>query len=61
MESELGLDISCFLLRYHKDLDYYDFSDDVQIIQKIRRAEMYRNWTDIEDLAGTTETIGNNF
>jgi hypothetical protein len=55
MESELGLDLICFLLRYHRDLNYHDFSDNSQVIRIIKRAEMFRNWADIEDLASNTE------
>jgi hypothetical protein len=30
-ESDLALDFSSFLLRYHRDLDYGDFADDQAI------------------------------
>ena len=60
-ESALALDFTSFLLRYHKDLDYSDFSEDPETVKKIRRAEMYRNWLDIEDLANGYESIQTNF
>lgn len=60
-EADLALDFSSFLLRYHRDLDYSDFSDDINVLAKIKRAEMYRNWADIEDLANGFETMQGNF
>jgi len=60
-EQDLALDFSSFLLRYHRDLNYEDFSDDKQVLMMIRRAEMYRNWADVEDLANGFETLQNNF
>ena len=50
-EADLALDFSSFLLRYNRDLDYTDFSDDEQVHMKIKRAEVFRSWADIEDLA----------
>lgn len=60
-EATLALDFSSFLLRYHRDLDYADFSDDLYVQQKIKRAETYRSWADIEDLANGFETLSTNF
>lgn len=60
-DQELALDFCAFLLRYHKDIDYSDFSDDQFVINKIRRSEIYRVWADIEDLANGYETINGNF
>lgn len=60
-ESDLALDFSSFLLRYNRDLDYSDFSDDVHIQNKIKRAEIFRSWADIEDLAHGFENISTNF
>jgi len=60
-EQDLALDFSSFLLRYHRDLNYEDFSDDKDVLMMIRRAEMYRNWADVEDLANGFETLQNNF
>lgn len=60
-DQELALDFCSFLLRYHKEIDYGDFSDDQVVVQKIRRAEIYRSWADIEDLANGYETLNNNF
>ena len=60
-DQELALDFCTFLLRYHKDIGHDDFSTDVGIANKIRRAEMYRSWADIEDLANGYETLNSNF
>jgi len=49
------------LLRYNRDLDYSDFSDDPLVIHKIKRAESYRSWADIEDLANGFESLHTNF
>lgn len=60
-ESDLALDFSSFLLRYNRDLDYQDFSDDLNIQNKIKRAETFRSWADIEDLAHGFENLSSNF
>ena len=52
-----ALDFSSFLLRYNRELDYNDFSDDQVIIQKIKKAEQFRTWADIEDLANSVSEI----
>lgn len=49
--ADLGLDFSCFLLRYNKELSHGDFIDDVHIQNKLRRAESFRMWVDLEDVA----------
>ena len=56
----MGLDFASFLLRYHRELDYADFTDDVPVVQKIKRAETYRSWADIEDLANGFEALQGN-
>ena len=60
-ESDLALDFSSFLLRYNRVLDYNDFSDDLNIQNKIKRAETFRSWADIEDLAHGFENLSTNF
>ena len=59
-ERNLALNFTSFLLRYHQDLKYDDFSNDEEVVKKIKRAEMYRNWVDIEDLANGYETLQKN-
>jgi len=60
-EADLALDFASFLLRYNKDLDYKDFTDNLEIINKIKRAEVFRSWADIEDLAHGFENLSSNF
>ena len=60
-QSNLALDFASFLLRYDKDLDYGDFSDDGKTISRIRREESFRQWADIEDLATNVETLFSSF
>lgn len=50
-ESDLALDFASFLLRYHRLLNYEEFSDNTRIVSMIKRAETFRAWADIEDLA----------
>lgn len=59
--ADLALDFSSFLLRYNRELDYQDFSDDQTIIQKIKKAETYRTWADIEDLANSLSQLQSQF
>jgi hypothetical protein len=47
----LGLDFASFALRYFKDLSYSDFAEDINIQNKLKRAETFRMWVDIEDTA----------
>ena len=56
-ESDLALDFSSFLLRYHKVLEYADFTEDANVQDLIRRAESFRQWADIEDLAQSIDQI----
>ena len=56
-ESDLALDFASFLLRYHKDLEYADFTEDNNFQDLIRRAEAFRQWADIEDLASSIEQV----
>ena len=49
------------MLRYNRELDYQDFSDDLNIQNKIKRAETFRSWADIEDLAHGFENLTTNF
>lgn len=59
-ESDMGLDFSTFLLRYYRNVSYSAFSADETIQNRIKRAETFRAWADIEDLAhGYDKLIGN--
>lgn len=42
VEADLALDFASFLLRYHKDLEYADFTEDNNVQDLIRRAEAFR-------------------
>jgi hypothetical protein len=55
------LDFASFLLRYNRELDYADFSEDLVVQAKIKRAEIFRAWADIEDLAHGFENLSSNF
>ena len=60
-ESDQALDFAAFLLRYHRNLYYEEFSDETATISKIKRAETFRAWADIEDLALGYERLMNSF
>ena len=49
-ESDFALEFCAFLLRYHRALDYGDFSDNPYCVQRLRRYEDYKYWTELEDL-----------
>lgn len=49
------------MLRYNRDLGYEDFSDDLSVQNKLKRAETFRLWADIEDLASGFSNIHANF
>ena len=45
-----------FLLRYHRGLDYGDFSENPYCVQRLRRYEDFKCWSEIEDVALLAET-----
>ena len=57
----MGLDFATFLLRYYRNVSYSTFSADETIQNRIKRAETYRAWADIEDLAHGYEKLTQNF
>lgn len=59
-ESDQALDFCTFLLRYHRNLFYEEFSDEPSVVSKIKRAETFRAWADIEDLALGYEKLTQN-
>ena len=59
-ESDQALDFASFLLRYHRNLLYEEFSDNPTTVSRIKRAETFRAWADIEDLALGYERLMNN-
>ncbi len=44
------MDFVTFLLRYYQKIEYLDFSENNNVIQKIKREEMHRSWLEIEDI-----------
>eukprot|EP00347_Sterkiella_histriomuscorum_P015644 403356242 len=60
-ESELSLEFCAFLLRYHRALDYGDFSDNPYVVQRLRRFEDFKCWNEIEDSLTLGETVQKNF
>lgn len=48
-------------MRYNRELDYNDFTDKIDVQNKIKRAEVFRSWADIEDLAHGFENLSTNF
>ena len=60
-EQDLGLDFSAFILRYHRNVNYEYFTEDGSIISRIKRAETFRAWADIEDLAHVYEKLSASF
>lgn len=57
----MGLDFATFLLRYHRNVTYSSFSVDMEVQEKIKRAETYRSWADVEDLAHGYDKLSTNF
>jgi len=60
-ESELALEFCAFLLRYHRVLDYGDFSDNPYVVQRLRRFEDLKCWNEIEDSVAMAESVQKNF
>ena len=52
-EVEASLNLAYFLLRYHRAVDYGDFTDNAYAIQRIRRHFDYKVWLEIEELSGS--------
>ncbi|CAI2385199.1 unnamed protein product [Moneuplotes crassus] len=49
--SKGAIDLVTFLLRFYTSIDYESFSDKTDIINLLKRSEMLKCWTDLEDLA----------
>ena len=61
VEAEAALDLAAFLLRYHRSVDYGDFSDNAHVVQRIRRYCDYRFWYELEEQGGQNEDINGKF
>ena len=60
-ESEASLELAAFLLRYHRSVDYGDFSDHPYVVQRIRRYCDYRFWFELEEQGNGQEELNNKF
>ena len=56
-ESELALEFCGFLLRYHRAIDFQDFSDNPYVTQRLRRFQEFKAWAEIDDMQSITETL----
>lgn len=63
VENEVNnaLDFCSFMLRYNSDIQYQDFSDNPETVEKVKRGESFRTWGDIEDLGNNHEALSKNF
>lgn len=50
VESESTLDLCGFIMRYHRSIDYGDFSDSPYTVQRLRRYMEFKQWAEIEEL-----------
>ena len=60
-EVEAALELAAFLLRYHRSVDYGDFSDNAYVVQRIRRYCDYRFWYELEEQGGSQEELNSKF
>lgn len=52
-----AIDLACFMLRFYTDIEYSAFSSN----PILKRAEMYKCWSDLEDLSNGVDTLQLNF
>ena len=45
------LEFFSFLLRYHRDIDHSDFTEDPAVAKKMRRYDDFKAWNELEELA----------
>ena len=60
-EVENALELAYFLLRYHRAVDFGDFSEVLHVTQRIRRYHDYKVWYEIEELSGQHDELSGNF
>ena len=60
-ESQISLEFASFLLRYHVDIDYGDFTEDAFCIQKLRRYEDVKYATELETITKAFEALSERF
>jgi hypothetical protein len=61
VESESALDLCGFIMRYHRSIDYGDFSDSPYTVQRLRRYLEFKQWAEIEELQNITDSFNNRF
>ena len=60
-EVEVALDLTQFLIRYHRAVDFRDFSEDAYVVQRIHRYHDYKIWFEIEEVTQQQEDLNGNF
>lgn len=60
-DKDLSLELASFLLRYHVDIDYGDFTDDPFCIQKLRRYEDVKYAAEVESVTKALESLSDRF
>jgi len=60
-ESEAALELCAFIMRYHRSVDYADFSDSPFMVQRLRRFLEFKQWAEIEELQNITDSFSNKF
>lgn len=59
--SEDALELTYFLLRYHRAVDFGDFSEQLHVTQRIRRFHDYKVWFELENLTGSQDDLQGSF
>ena len=60
-DHQASLELASFLLRYHADIDYGDFTDDPFCIQKLRRYEDVKYAAEVEEITKSLEALTDKF
>lgn len=60
-DREVSLELASFLLRYHVEIDYGDFSDDPYTIQRLRRYEDVKYASEVEGVTKALEQLSDRF
>ena len=53
-----SLELYSFLLRYHREIDQTDCSQDPLVLKKLKRYEEIKSWNELEELAIQIEELG---
>ena len=57
VDRDASLELASFMLRYHIDIDYMDFTDDFVAIRVLRRYEDVKYAAEIENVTKTVEQL----